>query len=342
MAVIPFQIYNASAGSGKTRTLTKEYLKIILSKPKAYGKILALTFTNKAVGEMKHRILESLYEFGQTIEIKNADPMFLELMEALEMDMGSLQAKSKETLKDILHNYAFFDVSTIDKFNHRLIRTFARDLKLPQQFEVVLDKDLLLNEAVSRLLLKAGSDPLLTRVLIDFALEKIEDDKSWDIAIDLLNIGNLLFQENHAQHLDKFNDKDIKDFLGLKNTIKKNRALLDAQIEAAASQLLLLIKDNGLEFTDFTRSSFPKFIEKLSKGDFKVDFDSSWRVDFGSKPLYNKGCPESVKTVIDGLMPQLIESFESIKQDFYEIAFLRNAYGNIVPLTVLNTLKARS
>ncbi|MGB5275214.1 MAG: UvrD-helicase domain-containing protein, partial [Flavobacteriaceae bacterium] len=207
MAVIPFQIYNASAGSGKTRTLTKEYLKITLSTPKGYGKILALTFTNKAVGEMKHRILKSLYDFGQTFKIEDADTMFLELMEEMNLDMGALQKKSKETLKDILHNYAFFDVSTIDKFNHRLIRTFAKDLKLPQHFEVVLDKDLLLHEAVSRVLLKAGSDPLLTKVLIDFALEKIEDDKSWDIALDLINIGNLLFQENHAQHLDRFNDK---------------------------------------------------------------------------------------------------------------------------------------
>ena len=339
MAVIPFQIYNASAGSGKTRTLTKEYLKITLSSPKGFGKILALTFTNKAVGEMKHRILKSLYDFGQTVKIEDADPMFLELMEEMQLDVGALQKKSKETLKDILHNYAFFDVSTIDKFNHRLIRTFAKDLKLPQHFEVVLDKDLLLHEAVSRVLLKAGSDPLLTKVLIDFALEKIEDDKSWDIALDLINIGNLLFQENHTQHLDKFNDKGIEDFLFLKNAIKKNMASLEAQVKANASKLLQLIEDHGLAFTDFSRSLFPKFVEKLSSGDFKVDFDTSWRVDFGSKPLYNKSCAQPTKTTIDGLMPQFIASFESLKNDVHEIGFLRNAYGNIVPLTVLNTLR---
>ncbi len=339
MAVIPFQIYNASAGSGKTRTLTKEYLKITLSTPKGYGKILALTFTNKAVGEMKHRILKSLYDFGQTFKIEDADTMFLEMMEEMHLDMGGLQKKSKETLKDILHNYAFFDVSTIDKFNHRLIRTFAKDLKLPQHFEVVLDKDLLLHEAVSRVLLKAGSDPLLTKVLIDFALEKIEDDKSWDIALDLINIGNLLFQENHAQHLDRFNDKGIEDFLELKHALKKNMASLEVHIKANASKLLQLIHDHGLAFTDFTRSAFPKFIEKLSSGDFKVDFDTSWRIDFGSKPLYNKGCAQPIKTAIDGLMPRFITSFQSLKQDVHEIAFLKNAYGNIVPLTVLNTLR---
>ena len=52
----PFKIYNASAGSGKTHTLTKAYLKIALSATGRFKKILAITFTNKAVNEMKHRI----------------------------------------------------------------------------------------------------------------------------------------------------------------------------------------------------------------------------------------------------------------------------------------------
>ena len=60
-----FSIYDASAGSGKTYTLVREYLKIILSSPKndAYRNILAITFTNKAVHEMKSRIVGSLSEF---------------------------------------------------------------------------------------------------------------------------------------------------------------------------------------------------------------------------------------------------------------------------------------
>ena len=57
-----FQVYNASAGSGKTFTLVKEYLKILLSTENifAFQKILAITFTNKAAGEMKERVLSSL------------------------------------------------------------------------------------------------------------------------------------------------------------------------------------------------------------------------------------------------------------------------------------------
>ena len=64
-----FSIYNASAGSGKTYTLVKEYLKIILKAKHndAYKNILAITFTNKAVFEMISRIIDSLFDFSKTI-----------------------------------------------------------------------------------------------------------------------------------------------------------------------------------------------------------------------------------------------------------------------------------
>ena len=55
-----FIIYKASAGSGKTYTLVKEYLKLVLTDPSKYRHILAVTFTNKAAYEMKSRIMSSL------------------------------------------------------------------------------------------------------------------------------------------------------------------------------------------------------------------------------------------------------------------------------------------
>jgi len=123
-----FKIYNASAGSGKTHTLTKEYLKIILQNKKGYQKILAITFTNKAVNEMKSRILNSLFEFSKPVTDDKYLSLFTILLEELHLEEEELRRKAQITLKDILHNYAFFDISTIDKFTHRLIRTFAKDL----------------------------------------------------------------------------------------------------------------------------------------------------------------------------------------------------------------------
>src|SRR6476620_10726118 len=178
MAKPAFSIYDASAGSGKTYTLVKEYLKIILlsKKPDAYRNILAITFTNKAVHEMKSRVVENLSEFAK----ENPSDKALQLMQDIQAETGlSFQAitqKAKSIIKNLIHNYAAFDISTIDKFTHKVIRAFAHDLSLPITFEVSLDTEDLLTEAVDAIIAEAGSDPELTKLLIDFTMEKTDDD----------------------------------------------------------------------------------------------------------------------------------------------------------------------
>ena len=57
------RLYSASAGSGKTYTLTIEYIKLALQEEEKRGyfrRILAVTFTIKAAEEMRSRIIEYL------------------------------------------------------------------------------------------------------------------------------------------------------------------------------------------------------------------------------------------------------------------------------------------
>jgi len=334
-----FKIYNASAGSGKTYALSKAYLKIVLTTPNGFKKILAITFTNKAVNEMKKRVLESLQLFSDTSSNESASPLFITLMEELNVSQPKLQKISAMRLKEILHNYAFFDISTIDKFTHRLIRTFAKDLKLPQNFEVTLDVDILLNEAVSRVIDSAGTNKELTNVLLLFAFEKIDDNKSWDITYDLTKIGTLLFNDTNADHLKKIASKSIADF----STLKKNLAGAVVQHKASvinmAQQQLEIITSNGLEFSDFKGSYFPKFMEKLAAGNLKQDFNSGWKVNFETATLYTKSCKEPTKGILDSLHKEFTALFFSIKEHLMHHNFLRNAYKNIVPLTLLNAIQ---
>ena len=64
-------IYKASAGSGKTFTLTYNYIVLLFknllhqnSNLPASSDILAVTFTNNASNEMKERILKALYKLS--------------------------------------------------------------------------------------------------------------------------------------------------------------------------------------------------------------------------------------------------------------------------------------
>lgn len=335
-----FKIYSASAGSGKTYQLTKAYLELILapSSQQKYRELLALTFTNKAVAEMKQRILESLFAFSLEKKPENKIAFFEHMHKELQLTAQELTKKSKKVLKELLHNYAFFEISTIDKFTHNIIRTFARDLKISQGFDVVLDTDALLEESIGKLLNRAGENQELTNILLDFSLEKIDDDKSWDITYDLFEIGKLLFQENHTTHLKKISKKKIQDFIGLQKTLKGKITDSESEIKMLATESLQLITKNGLEFTDFTRSSFPKFVLSISKDATNLDFTAAWKQNFDTNPLYNKTSPDSIKGKLDEIHPLFSALFTRIKKLHHKLGFLRNCYKNIVPLTLLNEI----
>src|SRR5690606_32850302 len=194
MIQAPFSIYNASAGSGKTFTLVKTYLTLLLSssKPDYFKNILAITFTNKAAGEMKQRIMENLFAFSENKVTEKYKTMFDLICKETGTNERELKERAQNTIVYILHNYSYFDVETIDRFNHRLIRTFARDLKLSANFEVELDIDLLLSEAIDKVISHVGTDKMLTKSILEFSFEKTDNDKSWDITLDLKNISSIL------------------------------------------------------------------------------------------------------------------------------------------------------
>jgi ATP-dependent exoDNAse (exonuclease V) beta subunit len=116
-----FVVYKSSAGSGKTFTLVKEYLKIALSEkadqPQLFKKILAVTFTNKAAAEMKERITETLRVISG-MDHKAPSLVADLLCKELEIQIEELITRSKKLLSQILHNYSDFSVSTIDSFTH--------------------------------------------------------------------------------------------------------------------------------------------------------------------------------------------------------------------------------
>ena len=223
METAAFTIYDASAGSGKTYTLTKEYLKILFlaSTDDAYRKILAITFTNKAVEEMKSRIVSSLYQFSIDKTSDKAMELLRDVSKDTKLSIATIKDKSKAIIKNIIHNYAAFDISTIDKFTHKVIRTFAQDLDLPPNFEVSLDTDSLLQEAIDLVISKAGDDVNLTKLLIEFSKDRTDDDKNWDISAELLKVAQLITNENNAEEIKEMSEKSLDDFGLIKKKLEE-------------------------------------------------------------------------------------------------------------------------
>lgn len=335
-----FTIYNASAGSGKTFTLVKEYLKILFTSnnPNYFKNILAITFTNKAVAEMKERIIETLMQFSEETILANPNSMFIDICNDLNIQPIELHKKSENLLNTIIHNYAAFDISTIDGFTHKLIRTFAYDLKLPLNFEVELDQDALLNEAVDSLIAKAGTDKALTKVLVDFAIEKADDDKSWDVSYDFNKIAKLLVIENDIPFIETLKDKTLDDFKVLKNHLKEEIKTNETELVENAQSVLTLIDVAGLEHNDFSGGYLPKHFLNLANKKFDVNFETAWQQDIENKPLYPKRVTNDVASIIEQLQPQIAKAFYETKKIVFHLKFLKNFYRNIIPLSVLSVI----
>ena len=166
-----FLIYRSSAGSGKTYTLVKEYLKLILNDTESFKNVLAVTFTNKSTSEMKSRIISSL------VKLSRGEDAALKKTLTDEGVKGDIEISSNVILKNILHKYSYFSVSTIDSFFHKVIRSFARELKLQLGYNIELDQQAVLDKITDKLLDDAGIDKDLTGFLQDFMYYSIDDEK---------------------------------------------------------------------------------------------------------------------------------------------------------------------
>ena len=149
-------IYKASAGSGKTFTLAYEYIKMLLGRKnlgddryrldtrsgRRHRSILAITFTNKATEEMKRRIVHELAVIAGAEPGWNAPSPYIDkLCRDLGASPEQVAAEARRALAELLFDYGFFAVSTIDSFFQQVLRTFAREADLTGNYEVDLDND---------------------------------------------------------------------------------------------------------------------------------------------------------------------------------------------------------
>ncbi|HOX82530.1 MAG TPA: UvrD-helicase domain-containing protein [Chryseolinea sp.] len=276
----PFNIYRSSAGSGKTRTLAKEYLKLALRYPEYYRFILAMTFTNKSTQEMKDRIIFYLNDFseGKSEDLSNE---ILAEYEAEGFPFGAalMKKRSKEVLSLILHHYSQFSISTIDAFFQRIIRSFTRETGLLGNFRLEIDNTLVLEEVIDLLMEELTDNKELRGWVMDFSLDRLEEGQDWDVRSALLNFSNEIFKEEFkaieddvlAVTSNRTFFKDFKQQLQLAVNSAKKR------IGADAKRLLDEFHAQQLAVSDFyygTNGSIYVYVTNLSDG--KIALPGAW------------------------------------------------------------------
>ncbi|WP_299712579.1 exodeoxyribonuclease V subunit beta [uncultured Tenacibaculum sp.] len=333
-----FQIYNASAGSGKTFTLVKEYLKILLQSKDIFyfQKVLAVTFTNKAAGEMKERVLKNLNAFSNG---ESTDMLELILQET-PIDVTIIKERSQKVLNAILQNYSAFSITTIDSFTHKIIKNFAYDLGLTLNFEVEMDAVSLLNEAVDILVSKIGVRNDITKLLIEYSASKIDEDKSWDVSFELKEFSKVLLREDDVKHFRKLSQKTVGDFNALQDKLKKSKKEAVKRLKEIGARGLEVISTMNLDHKDFYYSLIPKHFTALQKDPLQAKFfdQSKLKERIEENMFYSKSKSEDIKSAIDGILPELLNLYFESEKIFQDVLLQQLALKSLVPLAVLNNV----
>ena len=372
-----FTVYRSSAGSGKTFTLTKEYLKLLLASPKSEGggfdpsyfkKILAVTFTNDAANEMKERIMRVLEAWARasaeggasSIEDDTASAMLGVIMK--EEELPSDYPESEWTLEEVLHrsaaiyrtllhNYSDFAVSTIDSFTNRVVQAFKQDLGFAYSHEIELETAELQEESALALQrqMREDGEKALNDILIEFAVRKSDEGKSWFIHRDLEEFAGNLFKEEQAEVLERLTALSPADFLKIKDGLYDYTREVEEKTQKIANDALNLIRANGIDPKSFyynTRVIYGYFLKHAKGQAFIYDLEPNsyvvktleedkWLSGAGKKDAAQKS---AISQVQDELRDTLyaLEDFKEQVREKYVLA--RELRGQIFLLATINAL----
>ena len=336
-----FRVYKSSAGSGKTTTLVKEYLKIALVYPGRFRNLLAITFTNKASREMKNKIIDSLEQYSKG-DMNGAFSQ--EIMKETGLTEEQIIKRSGQLLSQILHHYDEFSVSTIDSFVHQVVRSFSTDLKLPQGFEIVIDEDDIIPFIVEGIYEKLGSDRAFTEILLEFTRKRVDDERGYDPTEELSKFIKKQLREEGFHEIKKLEHYSTKDFLNIIKKLQGSLASARKEMRGKAHEALELIEQRGLDISDFYygKSGVKAYLQRVA------DWPPAWEKLFPNSYIkkaieddvwYSAKLDPGKQALIDGIAPQLRDALLQINDKVSFYAIRKMVYDNIYELAMLREIR---
>jgi ATP-dependent exoDNAse (exonuclease V) beta subunit len=341
-------IYKASAGSGKTHTLTEEFLNLAILYPDNFRRILAVTFTNKAAEEMKMRILEALNDMVNKGSSANFYSVFQDAFP--KSNEAGLLKKARVVRDNILHNYSFFSINTIDSFVQKVIRAFTFEIGVQSGYRIELDTDKVVNELTELLSKAIDSNKYLKDWLIRFAHYKIDDGKNWDFRAEIKELAKEIFKEQfQALETDNKNNKDedfikILDYydelLKIKNSFESEMKKFSKQAEKIMEQHSVKEANLGRTFSTI-RNYLLKTLKEESNDKYELKVTVLKIIDneeFWSAKTANASIKDTVSTVFPELNSIIKQVLQKIETDMPAYLSANNILSNFHAFGILTNL----
>ena len=310
----PLTVYKASAGSGKTFTLATEYIKLVVENPQSYRNILAVTFTNKATEEMKMRILSQLY--GIWKQLPDSANYMRVICEKTGQSEAFVSERAGIALRNLLHNYNYFRVETIDTFFQAVLRTLARELDLTANLRIGLNDTQVEELAVDHLIEDLHTTDVILQWLLKYIMENISDDKSWNVIGQIKNFGKTIFRDHYKNVSNILREKmEEPGFFDRYTTqLRELRQTAMDRMKQLADEFFKIIRSEGLAIDDFSygKAGICGFFLKLQEGYFDESVVGKRVTDSLGKP--EKWCKkthprrELIYSLADSTLGQILRT----------------------------------
>lgn len=340
-------VYKASAGSGKTFTLAVEYLKHLVDDPTSFRHILAVTFTNKATDEMKMRILGQLY--GISRHLPDSSDYLQKIADATGMDKADIECAAGQALTLLVHNYDYFHVETIDTFFQSVLRNLARELDLSANLKVELNDTGVESQAVDIMIEELDAKSPLFSWLVKYVMDKIDENKSWNIIRSVKDFGKMIFDDEYRLHskiiTEKLSDPGfIKSFQNKLVSIRLSHRKTLADIQ---KEFLERCSEYGIELTDFKggdRTGIQNYFMKLTSDNMKPDMMASTvakYLDSAENWTTKKNVRANIikQAANEVLIPLLEKAEQKRKEALYHITTVNATLKNLNSLRLLNDIE---
>ncbi len=332
-------IYSASAGSGKTFNLARNYLSRIFRSKNSYRKILAVTFTNKATAEMKDRILDQLYNLANG---SNSD-----YLAGIMKDTGKTEQEIRDEaggiLFSILHDFSRFSVSTIDTFFQRILRAFVREAGLHSGFNIELDHSVILSSAVDEMISSATVNVKIRNWLSSFVMTNLEEEKSWNLKDEIMILAEELFREKFKilSGVDRSNLENKEFLLSYIKKIRSVSSSFEKKLTGIGRECLGIFNEYDLSDDMFYQKSkgIPSFIRSLSQGKIPTSFEKVREILKDPPRWATKDpSPQLLKAIyggLDRLLKEAITFYDSNILSYNSASFV---LANIYTLGILSDI----
>ena len=327
------QLQRASAGSGKTYTLTKIYIRNFLAKKvnnryrlrtepemrAVHGRILAITFTNKATNEMKQRIVTALANLAGLYSQDDEKIDYLsDFIEEFSATKEQVQQAALLGLNILLHGYSDFQISTIDAFFQSILRTLAVETDRNESYQIELDDKYLSQVGVDMTLSEVNDNTGRKKSYAKFwiqslILDMLRDGEGWNpfkkskngLYAELVNFTNLfhseVFKENVEAELMEYLTSDV-DYMKVYSKLKKSHKDCHEEYKEAYSEsrtaILEMLKNEGCDFNSLNSKNYGGLWRRQSDSDFSDVPIGKVKFGFGKSIMSLEGVDEEDVVVL--------------------------------------------